>query len=134
MREIDYMGMPQKLVKGEDSVFETPMGNRLGMFGEPPSEVFTSASTRNKENLNPGFAQLKPPVFQLPQKRAKRGRESIESLTPTEGRTLLETWEKNHFINFNSWLQVAKAKVLFSLIILAFNFSERESARRGFPA
>jgi len=32
-------------------------------------------------------------------------------LTMEEGELLLQLWEKNHFIDFNSWAQNAKAKV-----------------------
>lgn len=109
--ELQMAGAPGKLVKEEHSVFETPMGSRLAMFGEFSSEMRMPSSIRNKENVRPMLMQSQVPQFQLPLKKSRKSRAMVESLSPEEGQKLLEAWEKNHFINFNSWLQVAKAKV-----------------------
>lgn len=56
--------------------------------------------THNKENL----------AMQLKKTRAYH---LIYDISMEEGAVLLEIWEQNHFIDFNSWLQSAKARVDF---------------------
>lgn len=60
---------------------------------------YPALRTHNKENLimNSG-------------KKLRTADNAVE-LSMEEGEVLLNHWEENHFIDFNSWLQNAKAKV-----------------------
>lgn len=109
--ELEGLGMPRKYLKGSGS------SNMLLAVdnGECYQAGFGPGLGRgdivDKENRNPGFL-IQPGRVQKRRiaKKKRRINDNVE-LTPEEGLKLLEVWEKNYFIDFNSWLQCAKAKV-----------------------
>jgi len=103
----EFHNIPKKKLKGVESTFDTPLGGGLRMLGDLPSELMMSDQMLEKENYEPMNSHFQQP----PKKASKKGRGIVDSLFPEEAAKLLEIWESNHFIDFNSWLQVAKAKV-----------------------
>ena len=109
--EPKLLGLPQKKLKTDHGpptlTFEqTPQTVKPRKVGN----VYGNPGAANlKENMSPGFLWKKKKRQSLGGKRGRK--QLITELTPEEGMKLLEVWEKNHFIDFNSWLQVAKAKV-----------------------
>jgi len=57
----------------------------------------------SKENLKPGILNRQQGQKFVQPLKLKHDRKSIE-LTPEEEFRLLEEWEANFFIDFNSWL------------------------------
>jgi len=58
---------------------------------------------RNKENLM-NFNNKKSQIYQ-----------GYPELSIEEGQILLKKWDENHFTDFNSWLQIARAKAHFHI-------------------
>lgn len=119
--EMEGLGMPIKYLKGSDSSnLMLPDGhNNMGEFNFRGHRRI--APSIDKENRNPGF--LGNVNLQDRQKNKRKKRKiKIGELTPEEGSKLLEVWEKNHFIDFNTWLQCAKAKVRINNRFFFFTF------------
>lgn len=107
---IEELARPRKYLKGSGSSNMILAADNGDDSQRSFGSGFHRASMINKENRNPGF--LNPPRIMKEKnfRKKRRNTDNIE-LTPEEGLKLLEVWEKNYFIDFNSWLQCAKAKV-----------------------
>lgn len=70
-------------------------------------------SNPSKENVKPNVLNRVPGQKAVLPPKLRHEKKLIE-LTPEEEFKLLEEWEANYFIDFNSWMQIAKAKVSLS--------------------
>jgi hypothetical protein len=100
----DDYGKSHKYLKGDALDAPHPAGEnyRGESFIETGGYMDTFMNKHQKLHNKENFAnQLKKPrLFQ-------QGYE----VSMEEGEVLLKLWEQNHFIDFNSWLQSAKARV-----------------------
>ena len=92
---VDNGDIPRKYIKSD--MYDSRYNSDASMDGY--KHTYRSY---NKENVS--ISQMK-----------KNGKIHMDSnsidISMEEGQILLHQWEKNHFIDFNSWLQNAKAKV-----------------------
>lgn len=101
---------PQKYLKGDSLAMSSMTNPATGSFRQ---EGFVEANnyldsigargqkTHNKENI-------------IAQAKKSRVYQPSYDVSMEEGVILLQLWEQNHFIDFNSWLQSAKARVVVS--------------------
>lgn len=96
----------RKLFKTENGPIEVSINRNLSINNSVNcyDTDHTSVYTDNKENM------LIARKF-----KSKSNQAFIPNLTIEEGKILLETWDENHFTEFNSWLQVARAKAHFQI-------------------
>ena len=114
--EGQYLGdLPQKILKGDENAFDTSSRKTYTISNSNlnPSENLNnerltysnmSFKHRNKENF-----------YQRPKNTFRQPTTSYPELTLEEGGLLLKKWDENHFTDFNSWLQVARARAHFHI-------------------
>lgn len=107
--ELNALGMSKKLLKSSQSTSQILLGDDDNTLTRRYNPVANASFSNSKENFKPGFLN-RPQKNQKIAQRVKKGKNRVV-LTPEEEFKLIEAWEKNYFIDFNSWLQIAKAKV-----------------------